>query len=392
MALVRMHPEQQFRSEDVLVEEASLSVKNTFIHFQKTSNRSLRSVSTDPADPMPSSVAAIASQGEECGVDETQKVSVCQSETSVREEEEATLSVKNTFLHFQKASSRCLRRVSTEPADPPSERPSPASTRCATPPLSRISDTCTDSSSSDDEASGSIESTEPCESWPSTPESSPRSHAAAAPHFSTPLASTSSRPSTLQSSAIQAAGMASPPPSTSTSTSSTPSSAGYLTDAFKSLSGGQQSSFLEGGYCFSFSLRLADDVGLGVDFAPRWDGDKGLVVQGILQNGGLASWNKVCFDGTAQRAKAVWPGDTIVSVNGKTDYDEMMEDCRTKVLLKMTVFRPVGDGPSVGGIPMHCYWPSMHNGGLPHVPRPGQEGVRLHSCKKPVTLPSSSKP
>jgi len=186
--------------------------------------------------------------------------------------------------------------------------------------------------------------------------------------------------------------MASPPPSTSSSASSTPSSAGYLNNAFQSLSSGQQSSFLEGGYCFSFSLRLADDVGLGVDFAPRWDGDKGLMVQGILQNGGLASWNKVCFDGTAQRAKAVWPGDSVVSVNGKTDYNEMMEDCRTKVLLKMTVFRPVGDGPSVGGIPMHCYWPSMQNGGLPHFPRPGQEGVRLHSCKKPVTLPSSSKP
>jgi len=172
--------------------------------------------------------------------------------------------------------------------------------------------------------------------------------------------------------------------SPSSSLSSSPVSSTHADAVSNSLSAGRQTQFLEGGYCFSFTLRLADDVGLGVDLVPCWDGSQALCIQEILQNGAVAAWNKQCFDGTMMRLKAVWPGDTIVAVNGKREYLDMVEECRNKMLLKLTVFRH-----DRATVPTDSYWSSVQAGGF-MVQSHGRECERLHSCKKPVLL--STKP
>lgn len=101
------------------------------------------------------------------------------------------------------------------------------------------------------------------------------------------------------------------------------------------------------------------------------DGRQGLLIQGVLQNGAVAAWNKQCCDGTSKRLKALWPGDTIVNVNGKVEHFEMIHECKTKMLLKLTVVRAVGDdGARLGAMNQSR----------------GYEGERLHSCKKPIAL------
>lgn len=176
--------------------------------------------------------------------------------------------------------------------------------------------------------------------------------------------------------------------SAASSLSSSPVSSTYLDNAFNAL-GGQPSSastLPKEGFCFGFTLRLADEVGLGVDLKPRIDATEALVIQGVLQNGAIAAWNKQCFDGTSNRCKAIWPGDTIVSVNGKTEYSDMIQECKTKMLQKLQVFRAVcDDGSCMGRIPTDCFWPSPQMGGM-MFNRLGSEGERLHSSKKPVTF------
>jgi len=168
--------------------------------------------------------------------------------------------------------------------------------------------------------------------------------------------------------------------SASSSLSSSPASSTYVDAASKLLSAGSQTQFLEGGYCFSFTLRLADDVGLGVDLVPSWNDSQALCIQEILQNGAVASWNKQCSQSSMMLLKAVWPGDTIVAVNGKREYLDMLDECKHKMLLKLTVFRH--DSATV---PTDCYWSSVQAGGF-MVKSHGCEGERLHSCKKPVLL------
>jgi len=109
---------------------------------------------------------------------------------------------------------------------------------------------------------------------------------------------------------------------------------------------------LEGGFCFSFSLRLAEGFGLGADVAPRDEASQMMLIHNILPNGAMASWNWQCFDGGLKHWKAVWPGDTVVSVNGKTSYAEMLADCKTSHSLKLTVFREVSPQQWQWGCPL----------------------------------------
>jgi len=317
-----------------------------------------------------------------------------------------SLPVKNTFIHFegqQGSSRRCLRRWRTDPEELPplslsglkSERAStaslaPSSAGSTIAPVSEV-DVLEPAIGSlgalDFEGFNSPETTPRCvrHPWASTPEK------ASSPHVLQVQPSTIAVPMTSPSTPFGAHARATPAPtpasstSLSSSVSSSPASSTYLDAAFSSLSSaGRQAPFLEGGYCFGFTLRLADDVGLGVDLGPCWDGGQALCVQEILQNGAVAAWNKQCFDGTTMRLKAVFPGDTIVGVNGKTEYLDMIHECKNKMLLKLTVFRP--DGATV---PTDCYWSTVQSRGL-MVQRHGREGDRLHSCKKPVVL--STKP
>lgn len=162
-------------------------------------------------------------------------------------------------------------------------------------------------------------------------------------------------------------------PSMPTSLPTSPASSVY--DAALSSLGSPSSS--DSGYSFGFTLRLADEVGLGVDLVPHVQGVDMLFIQHILPHGAMACWNKQCFEDSAKRFKAVWPGDAIVSVNGKSDHWAMLEECKTKMLLKLIVLRAsCGTAPCSG--PM-SYWPPVQG----HMSARGQ---RLHSCKKLIVI------
>mmetsp|Transcript_158899 Transcript_158899/g.280715 ORF Transcript_158899/g.280715 Transcript_158899/m.280715 type:complete len:357 (-) Transcript_158899:112-1182(-) len=103
-----------------------------------------------------------------------------------------------------------------------------------------------------------------------------------------------------------------------------------------------------GGACFGFTLRRADDVGLGLEVAPCEDG-RGLHVDSIKSGGAIEAWNRQCvqgFDGS-QCSKVVIPGDMIVSVNGKQESKAMAEQCWSQRLLKIVVRRCSSPGSNV---------------------------------------------
>jgi len=92
-----------------------------------------------------------------------------------------------------------------------------------------------------------------------------------------------------------------------------------------------------GGTVFGFTIRKADDCGLGVDFQ---DSDCGscLQVTSVKPGGAMQAWNKLCAGGPAA-GKAVLPGDKVVKVNDETTTKEMLRVCREQKLLKFTVQR-----------------------------------------------------
>jgi len=109
---------------------------------------------------------------------------------------------------------------------------------------------------------------------------------------------------------------------------------------------------------FTFTLRLDDQVGLGVDLMPC--GVSGMLfVKAVLPNGAVEAWNRQCFATSGKSAKALVPGYGIVSVNGKTGFANILDECKTSLLLKLCVCRTTLD--TVG-----AYWNSE----------------RLPSCKR----------
>merc|ERR1719443_1709835 len=76
---------------------------------------------------------------------------------------------------------------------------------------------------------------------------------------------------------------------------------------------------------------------------PCLDGKQNPLIRGILPGGAIAAWNLQCFDGSMKQLKAVWPGDAIVCVNGKSEASAMMCECKTSYLLKITMFREMGN-------------------------------------------------
>eukprot|EP00928_Gymnodinium_smaydae_P040554 TRINITY_DN27495_c0_g1_i1.p1 TRINITY_DN27495_c0_g1~~TRINITY_DN27495_c0_g1_i1.p1 ORF type:complete len:512 (-),score=147.09 TRINITY_DN27495_c0_g1_i1:152-1687(-) len=94
----------------------------------------------------------------------------------------------------------------------------------------------------------------------------------------------------------------------------------------------------DGGSQFSFTMRKADGVELGLDFGPN---PIILVVRGILPGGAVEAWNKQCAGGPAA-GKAVMVGDRVVSANGISDVPGMIKECSEKQLIKLLVQR---DGP-----------------------------------------------
>mmetsp|Transcript_73312 Transcript_73312/g.159022 ORF Transcript_73312/g.159022 Transcript_73312/m.159022 type:complete len:478 (-) Transcript_73312:146-1579(-) len=96
----------------------------------------------------------------------------------------------------------------------------------------------------------------------------------------------------------------------------------------------------DGGSTFCFTLRKAMGIPLGLDTKYHEGGDS-LSVAGIRPGGAVESWNKQCVGGPAA-GKALMAGDVITSVNGiKGPAEAMLEECRTKLLLRLVVARGV---------------------------------------------------
>jgi len=91
-------------------------------------------------------------------------------------------------------------------------------------------------------------------------------------------------------------------------------------------------------YTFSFTLRKADGADLGLNVSHH-ENDKVLRVEGVRPEGAVEAWNRQC-SGSSLSNKAVLAGDIITSVNKIiTDPKKMLEECRDKQLLKLTVLR-----------------------------------------------------
>lgn len=65
-------------------------------------------------------------------------------------------------------------------------------------------------------------------------------------------------------------------------------------------------------------------------------------VDRVIPGGAAEAWNRQCFQGPFS-SKAVVPGDRIVGINGRSDCEGMLEECRQNQLLKLFVVR--GDLP-----------------------------------------------
>ena len=88
-------------------------------------------------------------------------------------------------------------------------------------------------------------------------------------------------------------------------------------------------------------MRKANDVELGLDVY-HVSGGKCLTVGNITSGGAIAAWNKQ-WVGVTAGSKAIKPGDDIVYVNGYTDAESMLNQCKEQAILKMTV------RPAIGG-------------------------------------------
>jgi len=88
---------------------------------------------------------------------------------------------------------------------------------------------------------------------------------------------------------------------------------------------------------FTFTLRKADGADLGISVSHN-ETDQVLRVEGIKEKGAVEAWNKMCVAGGTD--KAVLPGDHVLSVNSISyDTQGMLEECRDKQLLRLTVMR-----------------------------------------------------
>lgn len=94
---------------------------------------------------------------------------------------------------------------------------------------------------------------------------------------------------------------------------------------------------------FTLTLRRADNVPLGLDVRGE-TGEPCLMVDAVRPGGAVEAWNRQCAGDTRE----IRPGDRIIMINSAKDADAMREECLTKHLLRMTVFR--GPNPAVPGI------------------------------------------
>jgi len=98
-----------------------------------------------------------------------------------------------------------------------------------------------------------------------------------------------------------------------------------------------------GGSVFTFQHRRMDlSVSWGLDFKFYGDFDDGLVVEKVRAGGAIDGWNRLCTGGPSA-GKEILPGDKITSTNGIRGCATMLEECKTKLLIKFVVERGEDD-------------------------------------------------
>lgn len=90
---------------------------------------------------------------------------------------------------------------------------------------------------------------------------------------------------------------------------------------------------------FTFTLRKADGLSLGLNVSHR-DDAPALLVEQIQPDGAVEAWNRQCVSTQGAVDRSVRPGDQITAINSIVgDPVLMLEECQTKKLLKFTVVR-----------------------------------------------------
>jgi len=98
---------------------------------------------------------------------------------------------------------------------------------------------------------------------------------------------------------------------------------------------------------FCFTIRKADGADLGLNVSHH-EKEQVLTIEGVRAEGAVEAWNRQCLTGTA-KDKAVAIGDRIIQVNTvRYDPSKMLEECRDKQLLKLTILR---GGPALTSPP-----------------------------------------
>ena len=87
-------------------------------------------------------------------------------------------------------------------------------------------------------------------------------------------------------------------------------------------------------------MRKANNVELGLDVS-YVSGGKCLTVGNIKSCVAIAAWNKQ-WVGVTAGSKAIKLGDDIVYVNGYTDAESMLNQCKEHAILKMAVCPAIG--------------------------------------------------
>lgn len=133
---------------------------------------------------------------------------------------------------------------------------------------------------------------------------------------------------------------------------------------------------------FNFTLRRAHGVGLGVDMLPN-SVSQMLIVRTILAGGAIEAWNWQCVGGP-KASMCVMPGDLVMSVNSKTNVQEMLEECEKNVLLNLHIAR------LPPGCEFHLAWLAatmcMYDGNIIPLRLPAEENT--FGNKGAITLAS----
>ena len=100
---------------------------------------------------------------------------------------------------------------------------------------------------------------------------------------------------------------------------------------------------------FEMTLRIAREGSLGLMLS--WDPDReeeGFRVESITPGEAVEAWNKQCVDIHSSRGAgwAVYPGDTMMSINGMSSIEGMLSQISNCFLLKLVFYRraPVAAG------------------------------------------------